>query len=155
MGKIMGTMGSASNWPQRPKQEPPAQQGVPIGAEDGIRTRDPHLGKAVLRVLLVLCAPLSCSVSGCLSAESVELLPVLTQWFNALNEADFAESPRVAVATAETSFAEQPGATARADDRNFNATTKRSYIRVEHIDRHVPRLFDRDDPGPRPSHLFR
>ena len=56
-----------------------------FGAEDGIRTRDPHLGKAVVRVFLAPFAPLTWPVSGCSSAESVESARFRERWFNALN----------------------------------------------------------------------
>src|SRR5687768_16767757 len=55
------------------------------GADDGIRTRDPHLGKVVNSVRRVCSCALSRLLSAGSSAQSVETAPFRARWFNALN----------------------------------------------------------------------
>ena len=48
-----------------------------IGADDGIRTRDPHLGKVTKRVRCVLMGPVSCEFVRSESVASVSYVPVV------------------------------------------------------------------------------
>ena len=48
MGKRMGMMGKTENPFNTENARTPCTAGGSIGAEDGIRTRDPHLGKVML-----------------------------------------------------------------------------------------------------------
>ena len=64
-----------------------------LGAEDGIRTRDPHLGKVRRSVGLRRLVTLSRAFPVGFSAGSAESAPFLDGWFIALNEPGFADSP--------------------------------------------------------------
>ncbi len=66
---------------------------VLLGAEDGIRTRDPHLGKAVEPFRPVGLTPLSSIFSSGFSAEPAESAQFRCAWFNALNRYRTAASP--------------------------------------------------------------
>ena len=55
------------------------------GADDGTRTRDPHLGKVVDLVRRLGWAPLSSFFSGGSSAPSAESAPLRGPTLNALN----------------------------------------------------------------------
>ena len=48
-----------------------------IGADDGIRTRDPHLGKVTKRVRCVRMGPVSCEFVRSESDTSVAYVPVV------------------------------------------------------------------------------
>jgi hypothetical protein len=48
MGKRMGMMGKTENPFNTENARTPCTAGGSFGAEDGIRTRDPHLGKVML-----------------------------------------------------------------------------------------------------------
>jgi hypothetical protein len=54
-------------------------------AEDGIRTRDPHLGKGMEPLRRLSPTPLSSIFSASFSAEPAELAHFRCAWFNALN----------------------------------------------------------------------
>jgi Transposase len=58
----------------RPDQNPKIRY---FGAEDGIRTRDPHLGKVVVFVLLGLAAPLKCGSVHAVSSPSIQFSAVV------------------------------------------------------------------------------
>ena len=60
------------------------------GADDEIRTHDPHLGKkkAMVVIAKVMPCPPSRLFSASLSAQSAESAPVRPSWFNALNLCD-------------------------------------------------------------------
>ena len=55
------------------------------GADDEIRTRDPHLGKAMDIVRSRPCRPLPLVGRVAPSAQSAEFRPIRQFWFNALN----------------------------------------------------------------------
>jgi hypothetical protein len=48
MGKRMGMMGKTENEFNPENTRTPCTAGGSLGAEDGIRTRDPHLGKVMV-----------------------------------------------------------------------------------------------------------
>ena len=59
------------------------------GADDGIRTRDPHLGKETHLLRQDRCTPSSRLSSVCSSAQSAESAPLHRFTFNALNLCGF------------------------------------------------------------------
>ena len=62
-----------------------AEKTISIGADDGIRTRDPHLGKVMDLVRRLGSSPLSgLSSAGC-SVQSAESAPLRWPTLNALN----------------------------------------------------------------------
>ncbi len=95
MGNFMGMMGSSRRRSSRRPDESAAHSHL-LGAEDGIRTRDPHLGKkeAMTSVGLRPLVPLSRVFPVGFSADSAASARFRERWFNALNEPGFAESSR-------------------------------------------------------------
>ena len=110
---------------------------VTFGAEDGIRTRDPHLGKVMSSIGLRPLVPLSRFFPVGFSADSAELARFRERWFNALNEPDFAESPRATVLAAgvDSPSSRVPWPTRTTE--NLESITTCAYICVEHIGGHI------------------
>ncbi len=96
MDKIMGMMGSRPTGPTITDTETPCSAGGSVGAEDGIRTRALTLAKKGYDIGWF--ASFGSAEQGLhpvgFSADSAESARFLERWFNALNEADFAEMPR-------------------------------------------------------------
>ena len=125
-------MGTA--WANHGQNHPPETKQAPSKGcltcgytEDGIRTRDPHLGKVRRSVGLRPLVPLSSVFPVDSSADSAESARFREPWFNALNEPGFADSPPddrdPAEADSPSNLVRRPARTTETSSRPPSALT--------------------------------
>ena len=97
-GQVHGRDGQAEQRHIAPDATNPLLGRGSLGADDGIRTRDPHLGKKKVMVLvhMVSSSLLSSLESPRQSIQYAEFAPVSRQPFNALNNDEFRRARRIA-----------------------------------------------------------